>query len=258
MNPYLSVIIPCYNEERRITKTLEVIYTYLGRQNYPWEILIVLDGVTDRTLDKVLEFAAGREHIRWIDRKNNRGKGYSIREGMMAARGSIQLFTDADNSTDISHFDKMRPLFDAAYDVVICSRDSKDAKGAQQAVLQPFYKRMLGNFGNIFIQAVAVPGIWDTQCGFKAFTEQATRKVFPLAQIDRYGFDIEILALARRSDLKIGIVPAFWIDDAETHLKLADYLATFFEVVKVRWKLIRGGYENHDNLSAGGSEISEE
>jgi len=244
MKPYLSVIIPCYNEELRITKTLEVVYRYLTSQAYAWEIVLVLDGVTDGTLAKVEEFAAGKENISWIDRKENRGKGYTVREGLLKANGTIRLFTDADNSTDIAHFDQMKTLFDAGYDVVIGSRDSKDAKGAQQAVQQPFYKRFLGNAGNLFIQAAAVPGIWDTQCGFKAFTEEVVKKVVPYCHIDRYGFDIELLALARRFKFKIGVIAVYWVDDAATHVSIFDYASVFLDTVKVRWKLLRGSYGN--------------
>lgn len=240
--PYLSLVIPAYNEEKRISKTLEIAYNYLSAQPFTWEILVVLDGASDGTLGKVEAFAAGKEHIRWIDRKENRGKGYTVREGMLAAYGTIRLFADADNSTDISHFDQMKPLFENGYDVVICSRDSKDAKGARQAVPQPLLKRLLGDAGNLFIQLVAVPGIWDTQCGFKAFTAEAAQRVFTLSVIDRWGFDIEALALARRSGCKIGIIPAYWIDDADTHVSMWNYLGTFGETLKIRWNLVSGRY----------------
>ncbi len=240
--PYLSLVIPAYNEENRISKTLEIAYSYLSAKPFSWEILVVLDGVSDGTLEKVEAFAAGRQHIRWIDRKENRGKGYTVREGMLAAKGKLRLFADADNSTDISHFDQMKPLFENGYDVVICSRDSKDAKGARQAVPQPRMKRLLGDAGNLFIQIVAVPGIWDTQCGFKAFTAEAAKRVFAVSLIDRWGFDIEALALARRFGYKTGIIPAYWIDDADTHVSMWNYLGTFGETVKIRWYLLSGRY----------------
>ncbi|HFQ94011.1 MAG TPA: glycosyltransferase, partial [Anaerolineae bacterium] len=160
--PYLSVIIPAYNEEQRIGKTLDAVYTYLSAQPFTWELLIVLDGVTDNTLGIVEEFAADKKGVRWIDRQENMGKGYTVRQGMLAARGQIRLFTDADNSTDMSHFDKMKPLFDQGADVVIASRDHKDAPDAEQALPQPLIKRLLGNAGNLVVQVVAVPGIWDT------------------------------------------------------------------------------------------------
>ncbi len=242
MKPYLSVIIPAYNEEKRIGKTLDAVYSYLAAQSFSWEMLIVLDGVTDNTLGVIKAFADDKENIRWIDRKENFGKGYTVREGFLAARGDIRLFTDADNSTDISHFDKMKPLFDAGYPVVICSRDSKDVDGAQQAIPQPFLKRLLGNAGNLFIQIMAVPGIWDTQCGFKAFSAPAAKQVFSVAKNNSWIFDIEALALARRFGYKIGIVPAYWVDDSDSHVKLLSYLGSLLETFKIRWDLMTGAY----------------
>jgi glycosyltransferase involved in cell wall biosynthesis len=250
--PYLSLIIPAYNEERRIGKTLQAVYDYLGAQSFDWEILVVLDGPTDDTLAKVQGFAADKEHIRWIDRRNNRGKGYTVRQGMLAAQGKIRLFMDADNSTDISHFEPMRALFEQGYDVAICSRDAKDADGAHQAVSQPMLKRLLGDAGNLFIQIMAVPGIWDTQCGFKAFTAEAACRIFSVSLIERWGFDIEALALVRRFGFRMSILPARWIDDAQTHVSLWNYLGTLVETMKVRWHLIAGVYNQNAKTGAAG------
>ncbi len=243
MKPYLSLIIPAYNEEERITESLIAMETYLQQQTYSWEMLIVIDGATDNTLQMVKTFAAAKPRIRWIDRQENHGKGYTVREGMLAARGQIRLFSDADNSTDMSHFDQMIPLFEKGADVVICSRDPKDASGAGQAVPQPLFKRFLGNSGNLFIQLVAVPGIWDTQCGFKAFTARAAEAIFPPARINGWGSDIEMLALARRFKYEIEIVPAHWIDQAGTHVRSIDYLGTLTEALRVRWYLLSGTYD---------------
>lgn len=243
MQPYLSVIIPAYNEEKRISRVLEVTHKYLSGQVYRSEVIVVVDGARDGTVARIKEFAAGKEGISYIDRSENRGKGFTVRQGMLQATGRVRLFTDADNSTDISHFDKMKPLFDSGYEVVICSRDSKDAAGARQAVPQPLFKRILGNGANLIIQAIAVPGVWDTQCGFKAFTAAAADRIFSISRIDRWGFDIEALALARRFNFRLGIVPAYWIDDAETHVRLFNYADAFLDAVKVRWGLVTGRYK---------------
>lgn len=242
MNPYLSVIIPAYNEEKRIGKTLNIVYRYLTQQTFSWELLIVLDGPTDNTLTVIEQFATDKENIRWINRLENRGKGYTVREGMLAAKGSIRLTTDADNSTDIAHFDAMIPLFDSGHDVVIASRDSKDVPGARQAVPQPFFKRLLGNAGNLFIQLVAVPGIWDTQCGFKAFTATAANRIFGVAKSNGWVFDIEALALARAFGFKVGLIGAYWEDDPDTHVKSSDYIKVLLETLKIRWDLMSGSY----------------
>ena len=242
--PYLSVVIPAYTEEERIGPTLDVIYSYLNNQAYTWEILVVLDGPDDNTLNVVEQFAQGKENIRWIDRKENRGKGYTVRQGMLAARGDIRLFTDADNSTDIAHFLLMKPLFDDGADVVIASRDHKDVATARQAVPQPIFKRILGNAGNLFIQLMVVPGIWDTRCGFKAFKADAAKQIFSVARMDGWSYDDESLALARRFSYDIDIIGADWNDAEGTHVTKLDYLKNIYEAVRIRWYLMRGVY-NH-------------
>lgn len=241
-HPFLSVVVPAYNEADRIDATLIDMHHYLRQQAYTWEIIVVIDGATDETVTRVRDFAAGKPQVSWIDRRENQGKGFTVRQGMRAARGTIRLFTDADNSTRISHLDAMLPLFEAGRDVVIGSRDSKDVPGAQQAVPQPFAKRVLGNLGNLFIQLVAVPGIWDTQCGFKAFTSESAERIFSVARVNRWGFDIEALALARHFGCSIAIIPAHWVDDERTHVRTSDYLQTVVDTLRIRWRLVRGVY----------------
>jgi dolichyl-phosphate beta-glucosyltransferase len=207
---YLSVIVPAYNEAERITKTLERLQEYLAGNSFTYEILVVLDGPTDKTRD-VLKALSGRiENLKIMDRQVNRGKGFSVKEGMLKASGRLRLFTDADNSTDIAHFEKMKLLFDQGYDVAIASRDSNDAGQAAQALPQAWYKRLMGHVGNLIVQLLVVRGIWDTQCGFKAFRAEAAERIFSQIVIDGWGFDIEVLALARAFDYKIGIIPAYW------------------------------------------------
>ena len=244
--PYLSVIIPAYNEENRISATLEAVYRYLTPQPFTWEILVVLDGPNDGTLGVVQAFAQNRNHLRWIDRRQNRGKGYSLRQGMLAARGDVRLFTDADNSTDMKHFDQMKPLFEAGRDIVIASRDRKDVAGARQSIPQPPLKRLLGNAGNLLIQLLVVPGIWDTRCGFKAFTAPAAERIFAAAQMDGWSIDDEILALARRYHYPIQVIAADWIDAEGTHVSKLDYLKNIWEAVKIRWNLLTGVYGRYE------------
>ena len=144
-NIFLSVIVPAYNEEDRIRKTLKRFHEYLYTQPFSYEILIVNDGSRDRTAQIAEHMRAEISNMSVIDRKENRGKGFSVKEGMLKASGKIKLFADADNATDISHFEKMRPFFDKGYDVVIASRDKKDAPGSMKAVSKPGYKIFLGN-----------------------------------------------------------------------------------------------------------------
>ncbi len=240
---YLSVVIPAYREEKRITKTLLDIDQYLSEQKYSYEIVVVNDGSPDNTAEVVSKFSELIKNLRLIDNEKNHGKGWVVKQGMLEAKGEIRLFMDADNATTIEHFEKMMPLFEQGHQVVIGSRDKKDAQGAKQTVPQSFLKRQLGNLGNLLIQLVAVPGIWDTQCGFKAFSQKATEDIFSRLKIDRWGFDIEALALAKKLGYKIGIIPVNWINSPDSTVNLKGYLNTFRELFKIKWNLIRGKYD---------------
>ncbi len=243
MEPYLSVIIPAYNEEKRIAKNLKAISSYLEKQPYSYEIIVVNDGSKDNTSFIVRDMTMSIKNLKLIDRKKNKGKGFSVREGMLSAKGKIRLFTDTDNSTDISYFEKMRPYFDKSYDIVISTRDPKDAPGARQEIKQPWFKRQMGNMGNLYIQLFAVPGIWDTQNGFKAFRDKAAEKIFKITKINRWAFDVEVLALARKLDYKIAIIPIIWRNDPESHVSLMSYFKTLFEVAKIGFNIRRNKYE---------------
>lgn len=239
---YLSIIIPAYNEEQRIGATLLVIDKYLSAQKYSYEILVVSDGSTDKTVDVAQKYRQLIKNLEVIDNLENKGKGGVVRQGMLKARGNYRVFMDADNSTSMDHFEKMRPLFAQDYQIVIGTRDSKDAQGAAQAVSQPFHRRLIGNLGNLLIQLVAVPGIWDTQCGFKGLSANAVQDIFPRLTINRWGFDIEILAVAKRLGYKIGMVPVYWQNDPRSHVSFMGYLNTFRELFIVRLNLWRNVY----------------
>ncbi len=240
---YLSVIIPAYNEEKSIGKTLLDIDSYLTQQDYSYEIIVVSDGSRDKTVQIVNKFSEMIKNLRVIDNKKNHGKGWVVKQGMLEANGKYKLFTDADNATTIDHFEKMIPFFKKGYQVVIGSRDKKDALGARQAVAQSFFKRQLGNMGNLLIQLMAVPGVWDTQCGFKAFTEKAAKDIFKRCLIEKWGFDIEALALAKKIGYKIGIIPVNWINNPNSRVSLKGYLRTFYELFKIRCNFIIGKYK---------------
>lgn len=239
----LSVIVPAYNEAIRLPNTLTRLHDYLLGSALTYEIIVVLDGPTDDTVDVLARLSNEIDCLRNIDRRVNRGKGYTVKEGMLSARGQIRLFTDADNSTDIAHFDKMMPLFDQGCDVVIASRNAADAPGAVQVVSQAWHKRAIGRLGNRIVQIAAVPGIWDTQCGFKAFRAEAAERIFSQTTIDRWGFDIEVLALAQRLNYKIGIIPARWLNDDRSHVRMSDYLHVLGDTFKVRRNLLTGKYK---------------
>jgi dolichyl-phosphate beta-glucosyltransferase len=238
----LSVIIPAYNEAERLPKTLRRLHEYLASSGFTYEILVVLDGPRDATLAVLRRMSGEITHLKIIERAENRGKGYTVKEGMLNASGRIRLFTDADNSTDIAHFDKMKPLFDQGCDLVMASRNSKDVSEARQAVPQAWHKRWIGHGGNLIVQLVAVRGIWDTQCGFKAFRAEAAQRIFSRGTIDGWGFDIEVLALARALNYKIGIIPARWVNDDRSHVRSFDYLRVLADTFKIRMNLITGRY----------------
>lgn len=235
--PYLSLIIPAYNEEKRIGRTLARIKEYLSAQNYAYEVLMVVDGAKDKTAEIAEDFSKGWPNLKVFNNKINHGKGYVVRQGMLAAAGEIRVFSDADNSTDVGHLEKILPKFKEGFGVVIGSRDYRDAVGATQAIPQSVFKRFLGDLGNLFIQFLAVPGIWDTQNGFKGFTDEAAEKIFSKTVINRWAFDVEVLALARKFNFRIGIIPVYWENDAQSHVKLSGYLNALLETVKIWWYL---------------------
>src|SRR3989338_2044944 len=237
---YLSVIIPAYNEEKRIGSTLKSIDEYLGRQSYDYEILVVSDGSHDNTVSLVRGFEQSIRGLRLIDSKENHGKGYVVKQGMLEAKGELRLFTDADNSTSIDHLDIFIPHISHGYSIIIGSIGISGHKVASGS--EPAWRRVLGKLGNLFIQIMAVPGVQDTQRGFKLFTADAVSKIFPKLTITRWGFDIEVLALARKFGYKIKELPVDWKNDPNSKVCLKAYLQVLSETGKIRWNLITGKY----------------
>ena len=236
---FLSVIVPIYNEAERLPKTLRRFHEYLSVRPFSYEILLVLDGPTDGTRQVISKMSAEISNLRIIDRQVNRGKGYTVKEGVLNASGQIRLFADADNSTDIAHFDQMLPLFDQGYSVVIASRSSRDVAGAVQAVPQPFYRWLFGRVGNFIVQLLVMRGFWDTHCGFKAFRADAATQIFGQTEIDGWGFDIEVLVLARAMNFRIGKIPAHWINDSRSHMGLLDYVRALQDTISLMGRMRR-------------------
>jgi len=239
---HLSVIIPAYNEEKTISITLLDIDKYLSKQNYPYEIILVSDGSKDNTVKVAEKMKELIKNFRIIDNKENHGKGWVVRQAMLEARGEFRLFTDADNATTIDHLEKAWPLLKQGCDIAIGTRDSRDNKDAKQAVPQSFLKRRLGDIGNILIQILVLWGIWDTQCGFKIFSAKAAKDVFSRTLIDRFGFDVEALALAKRMGFKIGIFPVYWINNPNSRVKLTTYFKVLVELFQIKYNLITDKY----------------
>lgn len=239
---YLSVIIPAYNEKKHIKSTTESVHRYLSGKNIEHEIVVVTDGSTDNSDEIVRSMIPAIPTLQLISYPKNRGKGYAVRQGMLKAKGQYRLFTDADNATSIDHIEKMMPYFEKGYGVVIGSIGIKGAEVLSGS--EPVWRRLFGMMGNLFIQVVAVPGIKDTQRGFKIVTAKAAEDIFPKMTIDRWGFDIEMLALARKFGHKIKEVPVRWKNDPNTasHPRLSAYFQVLMETVKIRRNLLTGKY----------------
>lgn len=233
---YLSVIIPAHNEEKRILRTLESCAAYFARKQFEYEIVVVDNNSSDHTADRVTDFAKTHSYVR-VAKTKGTGKGYAVRYGMMNTKGDIRLFMDADNATTLDHFDVMAPLFEKGAGVIYGTRDSRDLSEARQVVSQPWYRRFLGDVGNLLIQAVVLPGIWDTQAGFKACTKKAAEDIFSRSVIDGFGFDIEMLALAKHLGFTIKKIPLQWENDPNSTVSLSAYITVFVEMFRVRWNL---------------------
>ena len=237
---HLSVIIPAYNEEKRLPKTLTEIDKYLRKQFYDYEIIVVNDGSKDRTAEIVRKLAKEIKNLRLIDNKVNHGKGFVVRQGLLKAQGRYRLFTDADNSTSIDQVEKMWPEFAKGYDIVIGSRD---IRGAVLEPPQPWWRRFLGEvFGLLTNLIVGTWGIKDTQCGFKGFTQRATKDIFPRCKINRFAFDPEILIIAKKLGYKIKEIPIFWRNDPRSKVKFKSMIKMGFDLLKIRWNLITKKY----------------
>ena len=240
---YLSVVVPAYNEEKNIEKTVRSIFGYLKSRNIEHEIIVVTDGSTDKTADIVRLLKTELPTLELVDLEKNRGKGFTVKTGMLKAKGDFRLFTDADNATTIDHIEKMMPYFEKGYGVVIASIALKESNVA--AGSEPIWRRVFGKMGNLFIQIMVVPGIHDTQRGFKIFTASAAEKIFSKMTIEKWGFDIEALALARKFGFRIKEVPVDWKNSVESHVGLKAYFQVLMETVKIRWNLWMWKYENH-------------
>jgi dolichyl-phosphate beta-glucosyltransferase len=237
----LSIIIPAYNEERRLPKTLDAVLSYLKARQYRAEVIVVDDGSSDSTAQIVDAFVRKYPGLRLLSNGANRGKGYSVRHGMLEARGEITLFTDADLSTPIEEADKLLAnLRDRGYDGAIGSR-AVDRTLIE--VHQSFVREQAGILFNRLVRWIMGIGFSDTQCGFKAFRTERARIIFKQQRIVRFGFDPEILFLAKRHGLRVAEIPVRWSHDAGTKVNVvADGIRMLLELLVIRWNAARGLY----------------
>ena len=235
----LSVVIPAYNEANRIVPTLTTIYNYLSTRGGLFEVIVVNDGSDDHTVNVVSDFAKTHEGIRLIDSRINKGKGYALRKGMLDAKGEYCMFTDADGSTPIEELEKLlAPLRENKADACIGSRY---LPGASIVKRQPYYRRVWSRVSNKLVQKILLPGIIDAHCGFKAFTYSAAQALFSNAVVNGWSFDLEILALARKYNLRIQEVPVKWMNDEQSKGRLRHLPKEIASVrlIRKRMKMMR-------------------
>ncbi len=232
--PHLSVVVPAYNEEVRLKPTLERLDAYYEAQDYPYDVIVVSDGSSDQTEAIVAEFAATHPKFRLIAYKANRGKGYAVRTGMLAAEGDLILFCDADMATPQEETEKLLAHMREGADVAIGSRPLKESKLEKH---QPFLREMLGRASNQLIQLLAIRGIHDTQCGFKMFTKKACRDVFSRCELNGFSFDFEALMIARDLGYRIDEVPIRWFHQEGSKVVFwRDYPRSFKDLIGLRMK----------------------
>ncbi len=245
---YLSILIPAYNEEKRLPDTLETIADYLKKRDFSHELVVIDDGSRDKTRDVVREFAIDKPWVRLVqyDDENgaalNRGKGFAIRAGVETAVGRDILFSDADLSTPIEEMEKLLPPISRGdYDIAIASRA---LPGSNLAKHQPPHRELMGRTFNKIVQKLAVPGVMDTQCGFKAFRGDVAKRLFKMAQIDGFGFDPEILFLASKFGYKTCELPVTWrhCDNSRVNPITAP-IGMLRELFEIRWNDARGLYD---------------
>jgi dolichyl-phosphate beta-glucosyltransferase len=236
--PRLSVVIPAYNEAARLPRTLERLNAYLGRRRTSYEIVVVDDGSSDGTADRAR--AAGGPFLTLLGHERNRGKGHAVRRGMLAAGGERRLMTDADLSTPIEDLPRLEAALDRGDDIAIGSRA---IPGANVEVRQPFYRETMGRIFNHLVRLIALPGLYDTQCGFKLFSAAAAEAAFGPALLDGFSFDVEALYVARRRGLRIAEIPVTWRNDAASRVGFIRGGRAFLDLVQIRRNGWGGRYD---------------
>ncbi len=239
--PFYSIVIPAYNEAERIGASLDRILAFIAESRWSAEIIVVNDGSRDNTSQVVQEYSRRNPIIRVLENPGNRGKGYSVRNGMLNASGQVLLFTDADLSSPIEEANKLFAVIESGQaDVAIGSRY---LQSELQTRKQPLHRRMLGRAFNGALRMILGLSYVDTQCGFKAFNRKAVTTIFPNMKIERWGFDPEILFLARRYGLRVAEVPVSWAHDHRSKISpLRDGTRMLGELLRIRMNSLGGKY----------------
>jgi len=235
----LTVLIPAYNEETRIAQTLHSVDSYLKQQSYQYEIIVVVNGSKDRTFDEVKQLEATMTNARAVNYPEP-GKGNAVKRGMLEeADGDVILFMDADNATPVSEFGKFLPFFEQGYDVVIGSRE---VDPGLLKIKQSFKRQVLGHMSHWLTRFVLLPGIYDSQLGFKAFTKKAGKDIFASVHILTWAFDMEVLAIAQTRGYKIKEVGVLWSEFGGGHVPMKAFAQSLVDLFKIKFKKIAGGY----------------
>ena len=238
MAPFLSVVIPAFNEETRIAATLEGIVDYLGSQEYAWDVTVVDDGSTDATAELVTGFARESPHVSLL-RVEHGGKGWAVKNGMVRSLGEYRFLCDADLSMPVEQLSRFLPPNSIEFDIAIGSREVPGAR----RIGEPRRRHAMGRVYNLLVRALAVPGVSDTQCGFKCFRGEVAQDIFPLQRFHGFSFDVEVLFLARKRGLRIQEVPIDWYYRSESKVRAyRDSLAMTCDILAMRWRHLRGGY----------------
>jgi len=253
LEPNYSIVIPAFNESARLGATLENVLTYVHAQGWDAEVIVVNDGSRDNTADIVRTFASKDPALRLVENSGNRGKGYSVRNGMRNARGRIVLFTDADLSSPIEEAPKLLEALEDGADIAIGSRWLRTETQIQR---QPLYRQLFGRIFNLLLRIMLGLRFKDTQCGFKAFKQRAVQSIFRLQKIERWGFDPEILFLARKFDFKVQEIPVAWAHSRETRINpLADGFRMFVEMLCIRCNDLTGKYDGDPTITTQWAKI---
>ncbi len=236
----ISVVIPAYNEEKRIPKTLREITAYLKSRFSSYEVIVVDDGSADGTYELCRDFLSPGGCGRALRNEQNCGKGYSVRKGMLSAQGRLRLFSDADMSTPIQQLERLHAEIRNGYDIVIGSRSLSDS---DIKLHQPLYRELMGKVFNRFVQSVAVRGIIDTQCGFKLFTAKAANDIFVRQISNGFSFDVEALFIADKLGYRVKEIPVTWINSPESKVSpVTDSARMLLDLFLIRTRNLRGIY----------------
>jgi dolichyl-phosphate beta-glucosyltransferase len=247
-NTTYSIVIPAYNESTRLGATLESVLNFISQHGLDSEVIVVNDGSRDNTAEIVRNFAARNPALRLLENPGNRGKGYSVRNGMLSARGQLLVFSDADLSAPIEELPKLLNAIAAGADIAIGSRWLRAELQTQR---QPLHRQLFGRIFNLLLRITLGLQFKDTQCGFKAFKRRAADAIFPLQRIERWGFDPEILFLARKFGFRVDEIPVAWGHSGETRINpLLDGWRMFVEMLRVRWYDLTGKYDGGSTLTA--------